>query len=201
MIKKILISLSLLFVSLTFLEAKNSDVLSIGDKKAQVVIKVFSSLTCPHCANFHGNVIENLKKEYIDKNIVRFEHHSFPLDLAALNAEKILRCTDNVNKSFQLLREIYKKQNLWAVGSDIGIINDSIKKIGKDFGLAENEMVKCLENESVQEQILNERINAQKKYKISSTPSIFINEEKYNGKLEFSEFKKELEKFLKKSEI
>ena len=201
MIKKILISLSLLFISLTFVEAKNSDVLSIGDKKAQVVIKVFSSLTCPHCANFHGNVIENLKKEYIDKNIVRFEHHSFPLDLAALNAEKILRCTDNVNKSFQLLREIYKKQNLWAVGSDIDIINNSIKKIGKDFGLAENEMVKCLKDESVQEQILNERINAQKKYKISSTPSIFINEEKYNGKLEFSEFKKELEKFLKKSEI
>ena len=201
MIKKILLPLLFLFISSSVLESKNSEIIRIGDKNARIVIKVFSSLTCPHCAHFHEKVIEDLKKEYIDQNYVRFEHHSFPLDLAALNAEKILRCTNSKETSFQLLSEIYKKQNLWAVGSDINVINDSIKKIGKEFGLKESNMNKCLKDENVQEQILNERINAQKEYKITSTPSIFINEEKYEGKHEFNEFKKVLEKVLKKSEI
>tara|TARA_B100001778_G_scaffold314036_1_gene298951 strand:+ start:27 stop:632 length:606 start_codon:yes stop_codon:yes gene_type:complete len=201
MIKKILLPLLFLFISSSILESKNSEIIRIGDKNARIVIKVFSSLTCPHCAHFHEKVIEDLKKEYIDQNQVRFEHHSFPLDLAALNAEKILRCTNSKETSFQLLSEIYKKQNLWAVGSDINVINDSIKKIGKEFGLKESNMNKCLKDDNVQEQILNERINAQKEYKITSTPSIFINEKKYEGKHEFSEFKKVLEKVLKKSEI
>ena len=37
-----------------------------------------------------------------------------------------------MNKKFQLLDKIYKKQKEWAVGSDINKINESIKKIGKN---------------------------------------------------------------------
>jgi|TARA_B110000438_G_scaffold292131_1_gene330032 protein-disulfide isomerase len=170
--------------------------LKIGSEDAKVTIKVFSSLTCPHCATFHGKIYKNLKKDYIATGKVRFEHHSFPLDLAALNAEKILRCLDDTDKSFQFLGEIYNKQNDWAVGSDIIKINDSIKKIGKNFSLDDAKMDQCLINEKVQDQILNERIDAQKKYKISSTPTIYINEKKYEGIHEYKEFKKKLDKFL-----
>ena len=99
---------------------------------------------------FQQNIFENLKKEYIDKGLVKFEHHSFPLDLAALNAEIIIRCHTNNNKKFQLLGEIYKKQNQWAVGSDINKINDLIKKVGSDFDLTEEKMNACLENNDVQ---------------------------------------------------
>ena len=77
-------------------------ILSIGSPDAKVTVKVFSSLTCPHCASFHTKIFENLKKDYIDKGLVRFEHHAFPLDLAALNAEIVVRCTANNDKKFQL---------------------------------------------------------------------------------------------------
>ena len=169
---------------------------SIGNANAKINVKVFSSLTCPHCASFHLKIFENLKKDFIDKNLVKFEHHGFPLDLAALNAELIVRCNNDINKKFQLLSEIYKKQNEWAVGSDIMPINKSIKKIGLSLGLQDNDMSKCLENEKMQDQILNERIDAQKKYNINSTPTILINEKKYTGKHNYQDFKKELEKFL-----
>ena len=86
------------------------DVLKIGNENAKITVKVFSSLTCPHCASFHEKIFENLKKEYIDENTVKFEHHAFPLDLAALNAEKIVRCASNPDTKFQLLTKIYKKQ-------------------------------------------------------------------------------------------
>ncbi len=187
----------IIFVFFIFfsIELKSKEV-GIGDVNSKVTIKVFSSLTCPACANFHSKIFYQIKEEFIDKGLVRFEHHPFPLDLAALNAEIIVRChVDNVKK-FELLGKIYEKQKLWAVGSDINKINDSIKKIGLESNLNNKDMDNCLKDENKQDEILNQRIDAQKKYEIGSTPTILINEKKYKGKVEYSEFKKVLEKNL-----
>ena len=191
----------LFLVLIAFSVNAENKVLSIGSTDAKITVKVFSSLTCPHCANFHKNIFEELKKDYIDQNIVRFEHHSFPLDLAALNAEIIIRCHVDNNKKFQLLNEIYKKQNKWAIGSDINKINELIKKIGLDSGLDNAKMNECLESEEAQDQILNERIDAQKKYKIQSTPTIYINNSKYENGHEYKLFKKAIEKLVRKYEV
>ena len=188
----------IIFVFFIFLsvEIKSKEV-GIGDVNSKVTIKVFSSLTCPACANFHSKIFYQIKEEFIDKGLVRFEHHPFPLDLAALNAEMIVRChVDNIKK-FELLGKIYEKQKLWAVGSDINKINDSIKKIGLESNLNNKDMDDCLKDENKQDEILNQRIDAQKKYQIGSTPTILINEKKYKGKVEYSEFKKVLEKIFK----
>ena len=187
----------IIFVFFIFfsIEVKSKEV-GIGDVNSKVTIKVFSSLTCPACANFHSKIFYQIKEEFIDKGLVRFEHHPFPLDLAALNAEMIVRChVDNIKK-FELLGKIYEKQKLWAVGSDINKINDSIKKIGLESSLKNKDMDDCLKDENKQDEILNQRIDAQKKYEIGSTPTILINEKKYKGKVEYSEFKKVLEKNL-----
>jgi protein-disulfide isomerase len=89
---------------------------------------------------------------------------------------------------------MYKKQKKWAIGSDINIINDSIKTIGKEIGLSNDSMDKCLSNKEIEDQILDERIKAQKEYKISSTPTIYINKKQYKGKHDYKLFKKELDK-------
>ncbi len=176
-------------------EAKSKEV-GIGDVNSKITIKVFSSLTCPACANFHSKIFYQIKEEFIDKGLVRFEHHPFPLDLAALNAEMIVRChVDNIKK-FELLGKIYEKQKIWASGSDINKINELIKKIGLESNLNNKDMDDCLKDENKQDEILNQRIDAQKKYEIGSTPTILINEKKYKGKVEYSEFKKVLEKNL-----
>jgi len=189
-IKKIfLIFLFLIFISCDQSKVKNNEI-----SNAKAVVKVFSSLTCPHCANFHQEVILQLKKNYIDTNLIKFEHHSFPLDLAALNAEKILSCFVDKEKKFNFLTQMYKKQKKWAIGSDINIINDSIKTIGKEIGLSNDSMDKCLSNKEIEDQILDERIKAQKEYKISSTPTIYINKKQYKGKHDYKLFKKELDK-------
>mgnify|MGYP006121656455 FL=1 len=181
---------TILLIFFIFSAQAESKILSIGDSDAKVTVKVFSSLTCPHCANFHTTVFEKLKEEYIDKGLVKFEHHAFPLDLAALNAEIIVRCHADNNQKFKLLEEIYNKQKSWAVGSDINKINDLIKKIASNFNLSDEKMNKCLKNDQTQDEILNQRIDAQKKYKIESTPTIIINDKKYSGKVDYKQFKK-----------
>ncbi len=194
-INKILYSsffLILIFVS-TNVESK---ILTSGNPDAKVTVKVFSSLTCPHCASFHNSIFYDLKKDFIDKGLVKFEHHAFPLDLAALNAEIIVRCHGDNDKKFELLDKIYQKQKIWAVGSNINKINDSIKKIGSETNLNNKKMDECLSDERVQDNILNQRIEAQKKYKIESTPTIMINEKKYTGSMEYKQFKKAIERKL-----
>ena len=173
-----------------------SQIIGLGNQDSKVTVKVFSSLTCPACANFHSKIFYKLKQEYIDKGLVRFEHHPFPLDLAALNAEIILRCSIDNNKNFKLLGKIYENQKNWAVGSDIVKVNESIKKITAELNFDNKKIDTCLKNEEIQDQILTLRIEAQKKYKIEATPTIFINEKKYSGKSDYKEFKRELEKKL-----
>ena len=186
-------TLLIFLISTSYSESK---ILSIGSANAKVTVKVFSSLTCPHCATFHNSIFNKLKEDYIDKGLVKFEHHAFPLDLAALNAEIVVRCTANNDEKFKLLEEIYKKQSSWAVGSDINKINTLIKKVGSNFNLSEDKMDACLKDTNVQDIILNERIEAQKRYKIDSTPTIFVNEKKYLGKVDYKNFKKIIDKNL-----
>ena len=188
---------NILLISLFFVFANcDQSSQSKNSSNSIVVVKVFSSLTCPHCADFHGAVYKKLDKEYISIGKVKFEHHSFPLDLAALNAEKILQCTTSSQTNMEFLAELYKNQKKWAIGPDIKIINESIKKIGKEFNLTENQMNKCLEDKVLEKKILNKRIEAQKNYKIRSTPTIYLNQKKYEGKRDYKSFKKEIDKLL-----
>ena len=194
-ISNIIYKFIFLFFILVSFQAKGS-ILSVGQSDAKVTVKVFSSLTCPHCANFHTKIFYKLEKDFINEGKVRFEHHAFPLDLAALNAEIVVRChVDNIKK-IKLLGKMYEKQKIWAVGSDINKINESIKKIGLELNLDDVKMNECLRSEEAQDSVLNQRIEAQKKYKIDSTPTILINEKKYDGKIDYKQFKKAIEKNL-----
>ena len=63
--------------------------ISEGEEGAKITIIAYESLTCGHCADFHKNVYPSLKKDFIDKGLVRIEFRHFPLDIAAFNASKI----------------------------------------------------------------------------------------------------------------
>ena len=188
---------NILLISLFFILANCDQATQTKNNSNSIlVVKVFSSLTCPHCADFHGRIYKKLENDYINTGKVRFEHHAFPLNLAALNAEKILQCTTDTKANMDFLTEMYKKQSVWALGSDIKVINKSIKKISKEFNLTEDQMNKCLADQKLEENILNERIEAQKNYKVKSTPTIYLDEKKYEGKRDYKSFKKEIDKLL-----
>ena len=165
------------------------DMVVVGPNNALVKIKIFSSLTCPHCANFHIKVVSEIKKEYVESGKVQLIFIDFPLDQAAFNASKILHCLDQ-NMQIGYLDAIYEKQNEWTNGSDINEINNNLKKIVKSLGISSTNVDKCLVNENISDKILNGRIDASKKYSIESTPTIIINEKKLEGSVSFKNIKK-----------
>ena len=175
---------------------QNIDEIFIGNKNAKVEIKIYSSFTCPHCANLHKNTYPKLVNEYVNKNLLKITLVDFPLDMPALNASKIVRCPTK-ESSILLIDEIYKNQNYWSIGNNIQEINKKLFSIANKFNLSNEKLSNCLKDQKLEDKILNDRIDGQKKYSINSTPTIIINEKKFEGNPTFENLSKEISKKLK----
>ncbi len=173
----------------------DKSIVTIGSYDAIVKIKIFSSLTCPHCANFHIKVVPKIIKEYVESGKVQLIFIDFPLDLAAFNASKLLHCVDQ-KKQISFLDIVYDTQSNWTNGSNIEDINNNLKKIAKNLGISPEQFDKCLIDEDISDKILNNRIEANQKYSINSTPTIVINEKKLEGSASFKNIKKKIEKII-----
>ena len=192
----------ILFVSIIICFKSHSDTLKtqndlvvLGINEAPIKIKIFSSLTCPHCADFHINVVPKIKKEYVDPGKVQLIFIDFPLDQAAFDASKLLHCLDQ-KKQITFLDKIYENQSQWTSGKNLSEINNNLKEIVKVLGINSKEFDKCLNNDTIIDQIINGRINAIQKYSINSTPTIIINEKKLEGSANFRNIKKKIEKLI-----
>ena len=172
-----------------------NDLIVLGANEAPVKIKIFSSLTCPHCADFHLNVVPEIKEKYVDSGKVQLIFIDFPLDQSALNASKLLHCLEQ-KKQITFLDNIYENQSQWTSGSDLNEVNNNLKEIVKILGINSTEFDKCLNNEVIEDKILSDRINGHQKYSINSTPTIIINEKKLKGSATFENIKKKIEKLI-----
>jgi len=194
-IKKFLILFFFIFIN-SYCYAQNTDEIFVGNENAKVKIKIYSSYTCPHCANFHTNIYPKLLKEYASKDLIKFTFVDFPLDIAALNASKIVRCGTK-ESSILLIDEIYKNQSTWSAGDKIQQININLFLIGNKFNLSNEKLSNCLKDKKLEDKILNDRVEGQKKYSINSTPTIIINEKKFQGNATFEDLSKEISRILK----
>ena len=175
--------------------ANSSEVKKIveGDLNAKIKIIVYESLTCSHCANFHKDVYPELKNEFIDTGLASIEFRNFPLDMAAFNAAKIAHCK-NDGKS-EILHFLYSNQSKWVKGKDLGEFNQNLRDLVKDQNFNIN-FDKCLNNKEMEDHILSDRIEGVKEFQINSTPTIIINNKKFEKSLTFKNLKKYLQKMI-----
>ena len=164
-----------------------------GNSDAKIKLVVFESLTCSHCANFHKNIYPELKKDFIDNGSISIEYKNFPLDIAAFNASKIAHCKNDGNSD--VLHYLYENQRQWVKGSSIEDANKNIKDLieKSEFGINVDE---CLADKSVEDHILEDRINGVKKFKVEATPTLIINGEKFENPSNYKKLKKYLEKLI-----
>ena len=191
--KKIILLLIFYIGTISSLYAEVTNRLVSGNENAKITIIAYESLTCSHCANFHKNVYPKLKKKFIDTGIVKIEFRHFPLDIAALNASKITQCKSD--KGLEIMNNLYLNQQEWIKGNTEDDINNNMKKflIKKGFNIDFN---KCIDNKEIEDFVLNDRIEGVKKFKVNSTPTIIINNEKFEKSLNYKNLKKFLEKLI-----
>ena len=186
----------ILFIQISYINTSNSNEIKrivIGNKDAKISIIAYESLTCSHCANFHIDVLPKLKKEYIDTGLAKIEFRHFPLDVAAFNASKIVQCKNDGNP--EILNSLYLNQSKWIKGNTIEEVNDNLKKFLVSEGI-KVDFDKCTNNKSIEDFVLNDRIEGVKKFKVNATPTIIINDKKFEKSLDYKNLKKTLEKLI-----
>ena len=190
--KKTLVILILFFGLITNIKADTKRIIS-GNENAKITIIAYESLTCSHCANFHKEVYPQLKKEYIDTGLAKIEFRHFPLDIAAFNASKITQCKED--QSLEILESLYLNQQAWVKGNTVEEINNNLKKFIEKEGF-KVDFEKCINNKEIEDFILNDRIEGSKNFKVNATPTIIINDKKFEKSLNYKNLKKLLEKLI-----
>jgi len=190
--KKLFLFFILIFGLSTGASAEIKRIVS-GNQNAKITIIAYESLTCSHCANFHKDVYPSLKKDFIDKGLVKIEFRHFPLDIAALNASKISLCKQD--QSLEILEKLYSNQQAWVKGKEIEDVNNNLKEFLKNAGF-DIDFEKCINNKEIEDYVLNDRIEGTKNFKVNSTPTIIINNEKFEKSLNYKNLKKTLEKLI-----
>ena len=184
-----------IFIFFGLASSLNAEIVRIisGQENAKITIIAYESLTCSHCADFHKNVYPQLKKDYLDTGIAKIEFRHFPLDIAALNAAKIAQC--NNEQSLKILESLYSNQQAWVKGSTIEEINDNLEKYLKKDGF-KIDFDKCINNKEIEDFVLNDRVEGVQNFKVNATPTIIINNKKFEKSLNYKNLKKSLEKLI-----
>ncbi|HJQ60584.1 MAG TPA: DsbA family protein [Vineibacter sp.] len=150
---------------------------TMGKADAPVTLVEYASMTCGHCAQFHNAILPELKKKHVDTGKVRFVYRDFPLDSLALQAAQIAECAGN-ERYFGVVDLIFQTQAQWLAAKE------PIAELGKSLriaGMGEADIKACLANEKVATDIVAERKIAEDKLKVSSTPTLFINGQRWTG--------------------
>ena len=190
--KKIILVLIFFFGFISYTNAETKRIIS-GNESAKITIIAYESLTCSHCADFHKLVYPKLKKEYIDTGLAKIEFRHFPLDIAAFNASKIAQCKEG--QGLEILDSLYSNQLAWAKGGSIEEINDNLKKFVENKGF-KIDFEKCINDKKIEDFVLNDRIEGAKNFKVNATPTIIINNKKFEKSLNYKNLKKSLEKLI-----
>jgi protein-disulfide isomerase len=191
--KKIIFLLAIFFTTVLNVQAEEIKRITVGNNDAKITIIAFESLTCSHCANFHKNVYPQLKEEYLDTGLAKIEFRHFPLDIAAFNASKVAQCKNDGNSD--ILESLYLNQQKWVKGSTVEEANKNLQIFLKSEGF-NVDFESCVSNKNIEDFILNDRIDGAKNFKIQATPTIIINNKKFEKTLNYKNLKKALEKLI-----
>ena len=164
----------------------------LGSSDAPVTVIEYASLTCPHCGHFHNGILPDIKKEFVDSGKVRFIYRDFPLDHFALRAAMLARCNSH-RDYFAFLDVLYKDQQRWITAQDPLV---ALLRLARLAGINGEDFKQCVGNKGLEDAILQQRLQAAKKYRLQATPAFIINEELYTGELTFDGIKSAIEEQL-----
>jgi protein-disulfide isomerase len=169
--------------------------MALGSANAPLTIVEYSSLTCPHCADFAENVLPMLQSKYVDSGKLRFVSREFPLEIKAAGASMLARCAANgdAQKYFEATAMLFKQQQALLEHT-----TDTLKAVGSKFGMSEEAVEACVKDNALLDKIKADQDFAYDKLKVDATPTFFINGERVKGSMSFEEFDKKLAPLLKR---
>ncbi len=161
---------------------ENATDFPMGSKDAKVVMIEYASITCPHCANFHTNVLPTIKEKYITPGNVRYVFREFPtppVELATAG-HLLARCAGG-EKRDQIIDALMRGQtDMVTQAQGPSGVRQALLNVAVSAGMNEAQFDACMANQD-QLKILVDVQEDGVKAGVTGTPSIFINGEKFEG--------------------
>jgi protein-disulfide isomerase len=185
------------FATLAFLslpasaESREIVEMTLGDPNAPVTVIEYASLTCPHCATFHRDVLPRLKEEFIETGLVYFISREVFFDRLGLWGAMLARCAGE-DRYFGMLDILYAQQATWSRADDAPTIVEHLYGIGRQAGMSRDAMDACLQDGDFARDLVAWYQQNATEHGIQSTPSFVINGER-TGNMSWAEFRSRIE--------
>lgn len=147
----------------------------MGDVNAPVTLVEYASITCPHCATFHTDVLPAIKEDYVDTGKVRYVFRDFPTppQNIAIAGFAIARCAGE-EKYYDVIDDLMRNQNGILSATRAGAAKDALLTVAGRHGIeTEATFDACIENTEVRKAIADVVIAGQDRG-VSSTPTLFV---------------------------
>ena len=155
--------------------------MALGSANARVTLVEYASTTCPHCAEFHETVWEQLKTNYIDTGRVRFVFREFPTPPPAIAVAgfQVARCGGATSEQyFTRIGELFRQQRSMFASGSIEGVRAKLIEIGGAAGLSEQQINDCINDQSGQDRIRG-MVEAGQRDGVTGTPTFLINGTKF----------------------
>lgn len=142
---------------------------ALGSVSAPLTLYEYSSLSCPHCADFHLDIMPRLIEDYVDKGLLRVIFVNFPLDKNSMKAAMLSECMTYENY-FGFLDKMFDTQRSWWMDED----NDQLFRTAAEYGVSYDEAMSCISNNTVAQEIITNRQDAIMRLKMQGTPAFLF---------------------------
>ena len=157
----------------------------LGDADAEITIVEYASLTCPHCAKFHKEILPKIKAEYIEPGKAKLVYRDFPLDQTALKASLLARCAPD-DQFFTFIDALFSQQQMWSQSDDP---DEALANLGVLGGVSRESFERCISNEELTDYVLQVRLDGQNEFAVESTPTVIVNGKKLAHVSSFEEIR------------
>lgn len=164
-----------------------------GSDEAPVTIIEFSDYECPFCSKYVRETYPQIIKNYVESGKVKYVFRDFPLGFHpnAQKAAEAAECAGEQGKFWEMHDYLFENQDYLSV--------ENLKGYAKDLQLDTELFDRCLDNNEMAEEVLNDLADGQS-YGVSGTPGFFINGKLVSGAQPYFVFEKEIEAALAAAE-
>ncbi|WP_247644472.1 MULTISPECIES: DsbA family protein [Brucella] len=166
--------------------------MSYGNADAPVTIIEYTSLSCPHCADFTIKTFPVIKAKYIDTGKARLILREFPFDPRSTAAFMLARCAPK-ERYFAMVDVLFKQQKHWATAEDG---EAALLQIAKLAGFSKDAFRACLTNQKLLDDLRATVEHGSKTFGVKATPTFIINGEVHAGAVSADEMSSIIDKHL-----
>lgn len=169
------------------------DSLKVSTPSAEISIIEFSDYQCPACA-VADSLIKQLLIDFPGKINFAFRHFPLPQNKNSTLAAYTVEAASEQDKFLEMSGKLFDTQEDWGKSSKP---LELFLKYAEEFDLDNDKLKEDVESKKFADKIQRD-IEDALSLKINSTPTIYINNQKYQGSLTYEELKAQVEQKLTK---